>query len=173
MALTDKYELEEIAYSTTGWNGILTTNQQKVDDALHTYLLIILGETVAISESLYLNADGKWYKARGDVNRQPAWGLAVDAGVLNDEIRMQRIGPFTDASWTWTPGKEVWLHPTTAGGLTQTKPVVNAQFMAMALAATILMLAPDFNPDLIGTTTSTTTTSTTSTTTTTTTTTTT
>ena len=168
MAITDKYELEEIAYGTTGWNGILTTNQQKVDNALHTFLLIILGEVVSISDALYLAADGKWYKARGDVQRQPSWGLAVDAGILDEEIRMQRIGPFTDVAWTWTPGKEVWLDDTTAGALTQIKPVANAQFMGMALAATILMLAPDFNPDLLGTTTTTTTTTTTSTTTTTT-----
>jgi hypothetical protein len=161
---TDKYELEEVAYGTTGWNGILTTNHQKVDDNLHTYLLIVLGETVSISDALYLNADGKWYKARGDVMRQPSWGLAVDAGILDQEIRMQRIGPFTDAAWTWTPGRAVWLDPATAGALTQTKPPANAQFMGMAQAVTILMLAPDFNPDLLGTTTTTTSTTTTTTT---------
>ena len=166
MTVTDKYELEEVSYGTVGWNGILTSNMQRIDDNLHTFILITLGETVAISEALYLAEDGKWYKAKGDVQRQPSWGLAVDAGNINDQIRMQRVGPFADGSWTWTVGRPIWLSPTTPGGLTQSEPVANAQFMGMAYSTTIILLAPDIRPELLGTTTTTTTTSSTTTTTT-------
>ena len=44
---TAKYDLETIAYSVTGWNGILTTDIEKVEDHLHSRLLGTLGETVA------------------------------------------------------------------------------------------------------------------------------
>ena len=155
---TDKYELEEVAYGTPGWNGILTANHQKVDDNLHTFLLITLGETVLASEALYISTDGKWYKAKADVQRQPSWGLAVDAGVLDDVIRLQRIGPFEDLTWTWNPGVAVWLDPTTPGDLTQVKPALNAQFMGMAFEATIVHLQPEIVIEQLGTTTTTTTT---------------
>ena len=164
MSTTDKYELEEVAYGTTGWHGLLTTNMQKVDANLHTFLLVTLGETVNATDALYLSTDGKWYQARGDVNRQPAWGLAVDAGILDDVVRLQRIGPYEDLGWTWNPGIAVWLSPTTLGGLTQVKPALFPQFMGMPISATILLIQPEFTFDMLGTTTSTTSTSTTTTT---------
>lgn len=166
MATTDKYDFEEVSYGTQGWNGILTTNLEKVDDYLHTNLLITLGETVAAKVPIYIASDGKGYKAQANRVKVPAMGLTIEAGILNDEVRVQRIGPITDVGWTWTVPKPVFLSPTVPGGLTQTRPSLDRmQLMGIPVSATILILTGVIDYSALVATTTTTTTSTTTTTT--------
>ena len=159
MSDTDKYDLEEVAVGTTGWNAILTSNMNKIDDNLHSRLLGELGEAISAYQAGYVHSSGKWYKAKADRVRMPCMGLAVEAGSALEEIRFQRVGPITKAAWSWVPGKAVYLHPTTPGALIQTKPAF-AQFIGIAESASTILLAIQIPWELdYGTTTTTTTTS--------------
>ena len=161
MAQTDKLELEEVAVGTTGWNAIYTANNQKIDDGHHAILMVTLGETVAQYEAgCFYESTGKWHKALANISKQPAWGVFLDAGNLDDEVRLQRIGPVTNAGWSWTAGKPVYLSAGTPGALTQTAPADRfKQFIGMPETATKLILNPDKPVELFVTTTTTSTTS--------------
>lgn len=166
MADTDKYELEEVAESTPGWNAILTTNMQKVDDNLHTYILITLGETVAAYQPLYQKpSDSKWYLAQADGTKQPARCFSIEAGDADDQIRGQRIGPLeNDGVWNFAEGKNVWLSAATAGGVSQAqRGGVNKQCLGWAIVDDTIFIDIDRMENFANVTTTTTTTSTTST----------
>ena len=159
---TDKYDLHTIEYSVQGWDTIFSTDIEILEANIHTRLLLTLGETVAAYEAVYFPVDDgvKVMLARADGFRQPALGLAIEGGVLDDEIRVQRVGPITNAAWAWTPGNPVYLAATVAGGLSHTP---SAQFMGIPSDATTLILAGTIDVDSLATSlTSTTTTSTTS-----------
>lgn len=161
---TDKYDLHTIDYSVQGWDTIMSTDMEKLDDVIHTNLLATLGETVAAKKAVYLPVGGtKVMKARGDNFRQPSLGLTLESGVLDDEVRIQRVGPITDTGWSWATGTPVYLDPNTAGELTQTPPASNKQFMGIPISATVLILSGSIDLDSLagGSTTSTTTSSTT------------
>lgn len=143
---TDKYDLHTISYSVQGWDNIFSTDIEQLDDIIHSRILATLGETVAISDTLYLDTDGKYYKAQSDGTQQPAMGLSLETGVLNDSIRIQRIGPITDATWTWSvKGAPVFLSSSTAGGLTETEPTTNAQTIGRVLSATSIYIDIEFD----------------------------
>ena len=150
---TDKYELEEIAAGTTGWNTILGSNIDKYEEYIPTRIMAIAGTTVAVSQPGYIASDGKAYLAQATREKMVCLGLFVDAGIVDDDIRIQRMGEVTNVAWTWTIGLPVWLSGTVAGGLTQTKPV-NAVLIGIPKSATIIVL----NIDMIFATTTTTTT---------------
>lgn len=137
---TDKYDLHTIDYSVQGWDAILTADMEKLDDVIPSRMLVTLGETVAAYDALYLNADGKWYKAQADGTKQPAFGLAVESGVLDDVIRLIRIGKVTNAAWSWTVAGGVYLDPSTAGAITQTPPSENIQPIGVATASDTIFL---------------------------------
>jgi len=150
---TDKYEFEEIAAETTGWNTILGSNIDKSDEYIPTRIMTIAGETVAAGQPGYISSDGKAYLAQAKNSKLPCLGIFVDAGVLDDDVRLQRMGEVTKATWTWTIGLPVWLSGTVLGGLTQTKPSVNATLIGIAKSATTIILNVDI---VFGTTTTTT-----------------
>jgi hypothetical protein len=162
MATTDKYDFEEVSYGTQGWNGILTTNFERVDARLHTYIQITLGESVSAKDAVYLDrSSGKWMKAKADGTRQPCRCFAIEAGVLNDEIRAKRIGPMVKSKLQ--VGYNLYLSPTIAGGVTSDKPASNTQIVGWASGADEMFIdIQDYEE--IGHATSTTTTTTTTTT---------
>lgn len=91
-------------YGTSGWNGILKSNTEKIYDHLHTGILATLGEDVQMYEALHLSSDGKWCKPEADGPRQGATGLVIEDGNLDDTVRILRIGPITNGSLWWTVG---------------------------------------------------------------------
>jgi len=137
---TPIYDLNEIAYSTQGWDTVLATDLEKLDDVIPTRSMITLGETVSAMEALYLNSDGKWYKALADGTSQPALGLALETGDLDDEIRLQVMGEATISGSTWDIGLPLYLSTTVSGGVTQTKPDANIQLVGYALTASKMIL---------------------------------
>ena len=163
---TTIYEWDTADIGTTGWNAIYKAFTESVDSLLPTYLKVTLGEDVSKGEVLYLQKDGKWYKAIADGVRMPVQGFAIEAGVASASIRIQRIGLLTVATWSLQTGIGVWLDASTRGAITQTKPGSNAQFLGIALTSTSINIniaigdAPSL-PMSTTTTTSTTTTSTT------------
>lgn len=136
---TDKYEFEEIAAETTGWNTILGANIDKYEEYIPTRIMTVAGTTVAASQPGYIASDGKAYLAQATREKMVCLGLFVDAGVLDDNVRLQRMGEVTNTAWTWTIGLPVWLSGTVSGGLTQTKPV-NAVLIGIAKSATVIVL---------------------------------
>lgn len=137
---TDKYDLHTIDYSVQGWDAILTTDMEKLDDVIQTRTLVTLGETVAAGKAVCIYSDGKYYKVKADYQKQLFRGVTLESGVLNDEVRVQRIGLRTDAGWAWSVGELIYLSPTTAGELTQTVPATLKQKVGIAVAATKALL---------------------------------
>ena len=148
---TDKFDLKTIEYSCQGWDTILSTDMEQLDDVIQSRILATLGETVAVSDALYLHTDGKYYKAQADGTQQPAMGLALETGILDDSIRIQRIGPITDATWTWSViGAPVFLSDSVAGELTETQPSSDAQAVGIVLSATSIDLNIDLRTTVSG-----------------------
>ena len=138
---TSKFDLHTIDYSVQGWDAIMTTDMEKLDDVIHTRIIATAGETIAQYDAVYLESDGKYDKALADGSQQPAYGLALESAVLDDEIRIQRIGPITNAGWTWaTIGSKVYLDPSTPGALTDVKPGADIQMVGTILSATSIFI---------------------------------
>ena len=137
---TDKYEFEEITSGTTGWNTILGANIDKYEAYIPTRIMVVAGETVAASQPGYLASDGKAYLSQAKNSKLPCIGLFVDAGVVDDDVRLQRMGEVTNVGWSWTIGGAVWLSGTVSGGLTQTKQANNV-LVGVAKSATTIILS--------------------------------
>jgi hypothetical protein len=142
MSTSIKYDLDLTDYGTTGWNQLLKNAVEGFDLHLHTRILVTLGETVIIGESLYLKSDGKYWKGKAVAGMLPCAGVALEAGNADDTIVIQRIGPCTVSTWTFTgdPGDKVFLDPTTAGALIETRPAEFAQLIGYVISATQLFL---------------------------------
>jgi hypothetical protein len=170
---TDKYEFDNVSIGTTGWSGIMDSNIIKYDFHLHTRLEVTLEQGVGEAQAVCLGPGGKGRLARrgSDSDRKPALGVAIESGLVDDEIRIQRVGPFTSDVYNFTKiGRPVYLGDT-QGSLIQTRPADDIQFIGIATAATTILLGgnvmvEDYQaPSTTTTTTSTTTTVTTTTTT--------
>ena len=142
---TTRYDLHEISYSTQGWDSVLATDMQKLDDVIQSRITATLGETVSAYDALYLNANNKFYKAIANGSSQPALGLAVEGGDLDDVIRLHVFGETTSSGWAWaTPGAKLYLSTTVSGALTDVEPGSNIQAVGYALSATSIMFSPSF-----------------------------
>ena len=140
MTITDKYELETISYGTTGWNALLTTLIEKVEEFMPTRILGTLTEAGTAYAAVY--QDGSDYSlALADGTQYPAVGLLVEAGDAEDTVRIHVMGPIENEAWAFTPGP-VYLDGSTPGALTQVKPATYAQFIGFAISATLLLVSP-------------------------------
>jgi len=134
---TDKLNLYEIDLSVSGWDAIFNTDIQTIDDGISTIEILEYGETIAAYEAVYVKSDGKAWLAEADGTKQPAFGIAIDAGIATDNKRIRTRGLMTNGSWTWSGiGAYVYLDPSTPGALTETQPGDNAQIMGVILSAT-------------------------------------
>jgi len=164
---TSKYEMETAIYETQGWNAIYKASVETLDDVVHTWMIVTLGEDVDEGEALYCQVNGLFYRALADNIRMPVLGIAIEDGVKGGTIRIQRDGPMTVSSWSWSIAAGVWLSGAARGVITQVKPGSYVQFLGMAISSNTIDLRIDISdPSGYGQTT--TTTSTTSSTTTTT-----
>lgn len=104
------------------------------------------GTTLAFGELVYMASTGKMLKALADGSgKAPAVAMAMGAGGDTETVTFLFWGPVRDDSWTWTPGARIYLSPTTAGGLTQTKPSGSGQDIAdvgFALSAHVMYFDP-------------------------------
>lgn len=133
---TPKFDLKTIEYSTQGWDTILATDMEKLDDVIPSRLLALLGETVTAYQALYLKANGTWWKAQADGVKQPCLGIALEGGDATDVIRVVRLGDIINAGWAWTVAGPIYLSTTTPGVMTQTLPTQNVQILGYATSAT-------------------------------------
>lgn len=138
---TDKYDLHTIDYSVQGWDSILATDMEKLDEVIHSRILATAGEAIALYDAVYLESDGKYDKALADGSQQPAIGLALESAVLDDEIRIQRLGPITNVAWAWaTVGAMVYLDASTPGAVTDVCPELCCQRIGIVLSATSIFI---------------------------------
>ena len=159
---TAKYALHEVEYSVQGWDAIMNSDMQAIDANLHTRLVGTMGETISQYNAVCIpRGNTKYFKALANRSKQPAIGIALQGGVLDDSFLVQRVGPITNAGWAFSPGRPVYLSPTVSGGLTQVKPASGVQFMGIALTATTLLLNGSVQEGALASTTTTTTTTTT------------
>lgn len=139
---TEKYNLHTIDYSVQGWDAIMATDMEKIDDMIPTRIIGTLGETVVAYDALCLDATPpyKWYKAKADGVLQPCLGLAVEGGDALDEIRIHQMGEIINFGWAWaTIGAPIYLDPDTAGELTQTPQTTYRQLVGYALSMTKML----------------------------------
>ena len=169
---TTKYDLEHVTLGTTGWDGLLDDNMDDIDTHLHTRILVTLEQSVGEAQAVCLGPGGKGRLARrgSDSDRKPALGLAIESGLVDEVIRVQRVGPFTSTVLTFTKiGRPVYLGDT-QGSVTQTRPADDIQFLGIATATNTILLGGNVmvedyqSPSTTTTTTSTTVTTTSSTT---------
>lgn len=121
MGYTDKYELEEISYGTTGWNGILTSDLQILDDVIQTYIVSTAMETISGSELVEQRTDGV-YKAQttlSGTDYQPL-GFATETATSGNSIRVQIIGLYESTALTLVAGTRYYTSRDTAGAITDT-----------------------------------------------------
>jgi len=119
MSVTSKYELELVDYGTTGWNGILSSNTQDIDDYLHTYLRypVVPSGSISTYDPLCV-INGEFNPAvSGEAYKGNVVGIAIENGDSGETIRAQRAGPITNTGWTFSGSGEIYLDAT---GLTQT-----------------------------------------------------
>ena len=165
---TAKYGLYNVEFSVQGWDTIMNNNMDIIEEKLHTNLRVVAGETIAQYEAVGLfRGETKYKKARADGRLQPCQGIALTAAVLDDNFNIQRVGLIINVSWSWTPGRPVFLDPSVSGGLTQSPSGPYTQYIGFAESATELHLSIDFGKSALATTTTTTTTTSSTTTTTT------
>lgn len=139
---TEKFDLHTIDYSVQGWDSVLAADMEILDAIIPSREIVLLGETVTAYQPLcFAPADSKWYKAKADGTLQPAHGLALEGGDEDDEVRIHRMGKITNLGWNWASlGEPIYLHPNTAGALTQTPPASNKQVIGYALSATSMLV---------------------------------
>ena len=130
---TTKYEMETADYGTTGWNQIYKASIETMDEVVHTFLPVVLGEDVSEGEALYCQVNSLWYRALADNIRMPCLGLAIEDGVKGGTIRIQRDGPMTVTSWSFSISAGVWLSGASRGAITQIKPGSYDQFLGIAI----------------------------------------
>ena len=118
---------------------------QKLDDVIQSRITATLGETVSAYDTLYLNANNKFYKAIANGSSQPALGLAVEGGDLDDVIRLHVFGETTNSGWAWaTPGAKLYLSTTVSGAITDVSPADNIQVIGYVLSATKILFVSEF-----------------------------
>jgi len=107
-----------------------------------------VGEIVVAGDVLYLNSDGKWWKAFGDAFpsvKAPVAALATVAAIADASITLLRQGYFRLDTWGWTVGGVLFLSPAAAGTMTHTRPIgVGEKIQAVAIAESTLRVY--FNP---------------------------
>jgi hypothetical protein len=141
---TTKYDFPNLDISTQGWDVIITSLIEQLDADIHTRIYGTGGETAAQYSAMYLKSDGKYWKAQADGSKQPCMGLAIESVSAAVAFRLQRIGPITNAGWSWANvGKPVYLDPSTPGALTQTDPITNRNIIGIALSATSIFIMLD------------------------------
>ena len=134
MSLTTKYKFEDLSTKTTeGWNGVISSNNQKLDYHINTYYPIVCGEEIEKHAAVHIGRDGLAYNAQANGVKQPSIGCAVTYGDVSWAIVVKRCGKLRSASFSFgTIGGRVYLSDSVAGGVTQVKPATDVQILGIA-----------------------------------------
>lgn len=93
-------------------------------------LIATSGEALAQGDIVYMKVDGKVWKAKADADlTSVALGLASTAVSADASVNIILLGELTYSTWSLTIGEQLWLSPTTAGGLTDSPPSTTDQYI--------------------------------------------
>ncbi len=110
---------------------------------------VTCGETLAVSNCVYIKADAKAWKADADAtSTMPGVALMLQAGVADESRKALFMGFMRDDTWNWTVGGQdgIIYVSETAGGLTQTAPSDTGdqvQTMGVATHADRMLVYPN------------------------------
>ena len=139
----DKLPLNDVDVTVSDWDSLYQANFEMLLDAISVIEIREYSETIAAYEVVFVKSDGKYWLAQANGTLQPAFGIAIDAGVSTDNKRARTAGLMENLSWTWTNiGGYIYLDGSTPGALTETQPADNAQIMGIILSATEIFVAP-------------------------------
>lgn len=81
------------------------------------------GESLSLGDVVYIETDGKAYKAQADsANTSDAVGLSDRNASANDAILVIANGDVANGGWSLTAGDRYYLDTSVAGGITSTPP---------------------------------------------------
>ena len=155
MTQTAKYDMDLTDYGTVGWNALLKGSIEDIDGFLHTRIAGSCGATIAKRDIVYLDSAGKYSPAQAIVGKIPAVGVALNAGNADDDLLVQRLGPyvgFAATGITLSPGTDLYVSAGTEGAYTTTRPTAFAQSIGKALNGNdIFMWVGELSPIHFGT----------------------
>lgn len=137
---TPIYDLHTISYSVQGWDSILATDMEKLDDVIQTRTLVTLESATEAYKALGVTVSGTYEKiiAVSGTNNDMI-GISMESGSATEEIRCQLIGIIENTNWSWTIGGDVFLSDTISGSLTQSAPG-DPQRIGIATSATTIFI---------------------------------
>lgn len=115
------------------------------EDAAGVAVEGIAGETLAIGDLLYVQSNGKAYKAQANaVATSMVIGMCDRVAILDDEISILQIGSVINVGWSLTVGTLYYLSPGIAGAITETPPTMSGYYVipvGVATSATKLAIS--------------------------------
>ena len=138
---TDKYDLHTIDYSVQGWDAIMTTDMEKLDDIIQTRTLITLESATEAYKVLGLTSTGTFEKKISITgNTNDIFCISIEAGTAAEIIRGQMTGLITNAGWSWNINNDIYLSDTVSGTLTQSAPAIDPQRIGVAVNTTTMLI---------------------------------
>ena len=105
------------------------------------------GEDLVFLDLVYLNSDGKYYKATStDITKVPGIGLVLQTIDTNAHGRVLIYGTIRYDSWSWTPGSLLYLD-TAVGSITSDRPYT-AGSIVQVIGCAISSNKIIFNPSI-------------------------
>lgn len=104
--------------------------------------------TINIGQVVYIMANGQVSLAEGNsASTMPGTAIATATTTAGNSSTFVVDGELRDDSFAWTPGGFLYVSPSSAGTLTQTRPNTSGnqvQIVGIALSATIIKIKPDW-----------------------------
>jgi len=145
MAFDGKYNLTAIPVGTSGWNTIMTTNLEYLEDYVSDILMLD-------ADNAFDQYDAVYVASNGDVDvttatsgiPYPVIGISLEDADADENIRVLTRGLVTNAGWSFTAGQRVYASTTVAGDLTTTAPTntYDRQVVGMAMSTTSMFVIP-------------------------------
>ena len=111
-----------------------------------TSLVYVDDAGTAFGDVLKMASDSRYDRAQANAEATlPALVMALEAG-NGSSHSVLHSGYVRNDAWNWTPGSLLYVHPTSAGDITQSKPTTSGQFIQVigyAVTADVI----HFNPE--------------------------
>ena len=102
----------------------------------------IASEAISALQPIYFDSSGQWRVAHANVEAEAdaAFAIALTAATTGNTLTGVTMGEMEDSSWSWTPGKRIYL--TDAGGLSHIASTSIVKEMALAITPTKILVEP-------------------------------
>jgi len=147
MAFDGKYNLTAIPVGTSGWNAIMTTNLEYLEDYISDIIMLDADNALDAYDAVYVasNGDVDITTATSGI-ASPVIGVSLEDADADENIRIMTRGIATNGGWSFTTGQKVYWSTTVSGGLTTTAPTndYERQVIGVALSSTSMFVCPQF-----------------------------